>query len=383
MNVKLPFYLILIVLLFSACNENDKESTVIINPKNFQHQKFSLSHIADSIKYIPIDNQIQFSAFYDVKMDDKYLYCATPQGILLYNKKGELLRRIGKKGRGPGEYVYGNHIAINEDNQDIIVLDIKRLLIYSVTGKLKRTISLDDLGVRFGDIEYNEGRIYLAKSFVLETEQQWVALDTLGQVLTEKINPLIPFSTNFGFNTRMFKFNNKLHYWNHYNDTIYDIGKEDIKARFLFADGNFRLPKEKIKNITSYFTPMRIMESNHYLIIDYVMLKILYLTIYDKSKKKFLIVSSTKICEKKLFPLGFQNDFDAGVPFRPMEYFLIEKEEYLMCWINSFDIKTKVDSKAFKNSVPKFPGKKKELEKLANDLSESDNPVLMLIKLKE
>jgi len=31
----------------------------------------------------------------------------------------------------------------------------------------------------------------------------------------------------------------------------------------------------------------------------------------------------------------------------------------------------------------KHPEKKKELEKLANSLDENDNPVLMLVKLKE
>ena len=32
---------------------------------------------------------------------------------------------------------------------------------------------------------------------------------------------------------------------------------------------------------------------------------------------------------------------------------------------------------------PKYPEKKKQLEKLANSLNENDNPVLMLVKLKE
>lgn len=42
-----------------------------------------------------------------------------------------------------------------------------------------------------------------------------------------------------------------------------------------------------------------------------------------------------------------------------------------------------VDTKAFKTSTPKFPEKKKELEKLAYSLDENDNPVLMFVKLKE
>lgn len=40
-------------------------------------------------------------------------------------------------------------------------------------------------------------------------------------------------------------------------------------------------------------------------------------------------------------------------------------------------------SNEFINPTSKYPEKKKELERLANSLSENDNPVLMLVKLKE
>ena len=375
---------ILVFTLFFCIRINDKREEIIrINPEFFTEKEIFLSEITESISYIPLDNRIQVSTLYDVKIDEKYLYCAAPQGIFLYSRTGNYIRSIGKKGRGPGEYVHGNHITVNEDNHDIIVLDIKRLLIYSLTGKLKRTISLDSLGVRFGDVEYNMGRIYLAKSFVLTTEQQWVSLDTLGRVLTTKMNPLEPFNTTRGFKTRMYKFNKKIHYWNHYNDTIYEIGPAEIKSKYLFADCSFRIPKKIIKDLSPFFTPMRIMESNNYLFIDYAMFGSLNLAIYDKLKNKYIIVSSTKISDKKSFPFGFQNDYDAGIPFRPMEYFSLEQEEFLLSWISSFKLKTMVDNIAFKNSAPKYPEKKKELEKLANSLDENDNPVLMLVKLIE
>ncbi len=48
-----------------------------------------------------------------------------------------------------------------------------------------------------------------------------------------------------------------------------------------------------------------------------------------------------------------------------------------------YELKQYVESDAFKNSTPKYPEKKKQLEQLANSLNENDNPVLMLVKLKE
>ena len=55
----------------------------------------------------------------------------------------------------------------------------------------------------------------------------------------------------------------------------------------------------------------------------------------------------------------------------------------LISWIDTIKVKAHVASEAFKNSTPKYPEKKKELEKLANSLKETDNPVLMLVRLKK
>jgi len=47
-----------------------------------------------------------------------------------------------------------------------------------------------------------------------------------------------------------------------------------------------------------------------------------------------------------------------------------------------YQIKAHVGTETFINSSPKYPEKKKELEKLANSLKETDNPVLVMVRLK-
>jgi len=51
--------------------------------------------------------------------------------------------------------------------------------------------------------------------------------------------------------------------------------------------------------------------------------------------------------------------------------------------INPYQIKANVASNEFKNSAPKFPENKKALEKLANSLKETDNLILMMLRLKK
>ena len=68
----------------------------------------------------------------------------------------------------------------------------------------------------------------------------------------------------------------------------------------------------------------------------------------------------------------------------PLFYYYTDGgSEYIATMINPFDLKNYIASDEFKNSTPKYPEKKKQLEQLANSLNENDNPVLMLVKLKE
>ena len=69
--------------------------------------------------------------------------------------------------------------------------------------------------------------------------------------------------------------------------------------------------------------------------------------------------------------------------FNPETYFIDSGDEYLAGYIQPYELKIFIASNKFKNSTPKYPEKKKQLEQLANSLNENDNPVLMLVKLKE
>jgi hypothetical protein len=72
-----------------------------------------------------------------------------------------------------------------------------------------------------------------------------------------------------------------------------------------------------------------------------------------------------------------------GVRFQPENYFAENGREYMFTLINPYQIKAIVANNEFKISSPKYPEKKKELEKPANSLKETDNPVLMMVRLKK
>jgi hypothetical protein len=62
---------------------------------------------------------------------------------------------------------------------------------------------------------------------------------------------------------------------------------------------------------------------------------------------------------------GLVNDLDNGPNFKIQNTITVDGTEYMISWINAFELKAHVDSEAFKNSTPLYPEKKKELEQLA------------------
>lgn len=76
---------------------------------------------------------------------------------------------------------------------------------------------------------------------------------------------------------------------------------------------------------------------------------------------------------------GLINDLDGGPNILPLT---IKDDNTIVGCVDALQLKNHVSSEAFKNSTPKYPEKKKEPEKLAASLKETDNPVLMLVTLK-
>jgi hypothetical protein len=100
---------------------------------------------------------------------------------------------------------------------------------------------------------------------------------------------------------------------------------------------------------------------------------------FDKIKKEFTFIKPTNIIEQ-IEPTGILNDIDGGVNFFPM---YAANSNVFISAIDAISLKKYVSSETFKNSKPKYPEKKRELESLANRLKDTDNPVLMVVTLEE
>jgi hypothetical protein len=249
-------------------------------------------------------------------------------------------------------------------------------------------LPVDDDGFGLSDVEYFGSSLFLAQAINMgHGDHDWLIIDTVGNKITEKDNPYTEFKGRVGGMSTLSKINNRLLYWDNFKDTVFHIYPDFTYSPVcVLSKGEHKFPMTTegynpvdvfFKNISGYMLLQTLLETRQFFILEYELNETTNLALINK---KSGVSTMINLIDSEN---GIINDLDNGLPFVPEKYFEIGNENYLAAFIQPFELKKHVTSDKFKNSTPKYPEKKKELKQLANSLDENDNPVLMLVKLKE
>ena len=183
-----------------------------------------------------------------------------------------------------------------------------------------------------------------------------------------------------------FNYDNSIHFKNWHSDTVFTVDRSDkiVPNLVLNARGKQMTPDVLEKYASQdYATLMRsgdpsipylvltkVMEVPRYLIYLYSYKLSFHFEIYDKLSNKKFSASADKFLE---------DDISGGVDFEPRTCF----DGKLYSWIDAFTLKTYISGDTFKKSAAKNSERKKALEKLAESLKETDNPVLIIVTPKK
>jgi hypothetical protein len=386
--MKVKYLFILFVLLLS-CSQKDK-GFFEFNPNSLVENEITLSEIADDVNYIPLDNSFPLgginSAFNPVfKKNCMYLY-ENEIGIFVFSMGGKFLRKVGSYGRGPGQYLDGRNFSIDDKTETVYVHDSRNIIkIYSKTGDFQKNISLQVYGGTIDKIEIFNSRLFVSYNLQYDdAKYEWIILDTLGNLIKQKKRTMPIFESNYLHGGGIYIFDQKLNFWNQFIDTVFSFSPDfTCKTNFVFIPGEYRVPKSKIDNplkqLPKYFIINQIFETKKYLTIRYS---------FYKEKNGFIIIDKNNK-ETFLSYWNYENygsvinDLDGGVKFLPRSYLADDGREYLVELIDPYRLKAHVISNKFKSSDSKYAEKGKALLKLANNLKETDNPVLMVVRLKK
>jgi len=387
MNLK--YSCLLTVFIIISCNKSEPnlKEIIKIDPRAFSGNEIALSYISDDIRYISLDNSILIGDITSFEIARNSIYVNSCDTLLIkYDRTGQNPQRIGRRGRGPGEYATCKFYAIDNNSGKIYIHGRNySILVYSGDGNFLKSIQLSqDVGFGAKDMAFfGNSDLFIGQNTIgSQNKYDWVILDTLGNIKSYKENPISPFETKIGVLSGIIKFKENISYWNSYQDTIFTVFPDyAYKVFYMLTPGEHRAPKKNssLKQMFEYYTPILFFETQNYLIHRYTYRgKRVYVFINKEDSEAFII----PIQGQKTVYGGIANDLDGGPVFRPACYFIDNSYEYLAGVVQTLELKSYVASNDFQNSTPKYPEKKKELERLANSLDENDNPVLMLVKLK-
>jgi hypothetical protein len=390
-------YLMPLLLFVISCVSN-VENTIVINPQDFSDDKFTLSEMAHDIKYVPLDNTVPIGIINAIKITDTNIYLRLKDiGIVKYDKNGKFLQKIGNIGRGPSEYQYGLDFTVDQRNSRIYVADPGKIKIYTTGGTFLRDISIKEyLGNKTPTgIELFKSLLFIPNFLTFgEFKFNWIFIDTIGNLVSKKFNSITEIKNNHVPSGRSYRFENELFYYNYLNDTIFSISPDlKEKAAYLFAKGNFRWNKDFILNsfndMYDLFMPNNMFETKHFIFLEYRYREKWAILLIDKMTgenyteyKNEQGMPGIKLKTRALI----DNDLDGGLPLltRPIYSFYEEDgSEYIISLLNPLDINNHVKKDDFKSFLPKFPEKKKLFENMSKSLKATDNPILMMVELKE
>jgi len=340
------------------------------------------------IEYIPLESTDSslFKGINMIKTSEDFFLIHTYDRILRFGRNGSYEATIGSSGRGPDEYLVANDIEIDKENHQLYIVDglKKQLLVYSDDGKLLRKHNIVCAsGIQFRFI--NDGFLCYNENHSGNVENSYIFIDTCGRIIKSFSNkyPFVNQSKWVSIHENIFYIhNNRLYKKEIYSDTVYVFDNMNFKPCFIIRAGERLITPEARSTFdglyiaANYINPWNLLEFGDYIYYEYQYeyrlgeKNIIYGFVGSRENDFNACINSEQ---------GIVNDLDNGPNIKPGTSF---DDNTIISWIDAFELKSYTSSNLFRTSSPKYPEKKKELEKLAARLKETDNPVLMLVKLK-
>ena len=347
---------------------------------------------AIEIKYIPLKTNQKnvIPRINNIIFCSSYFLTYGNTSVDMFRYDGSFVTEVGTKGRGPNEYLSVSDVDINPENESIYIASGEKFLVYNKNGTLIRTFKNPYKPERMNFKFTGDGILCYYFNDLGNIENSFILIDTTGKVIKNYPNRYpwkrkAPGVFYQGENI-FYRFNHQLFRKEIYCDTIFSFKNKVFKPHMVIHVGKQRLtpdirsdfqtrPDFSETTYQNYITPFNLYEFGDHIYYEMVMT-------LNGIRNMYSFIGSKKGSLRAMYitEQGLTNDLDGGASFWPGK---IINDSTLVSWIEALKLKEYIASNEFKESNPKYPEKKRELETLANSLKETDNPVLVLVRLKE
>lgn len=240
-------------------------------------------------------------------------------GVFLFNKSGKFIKRIGKKGSGPGEYISPADMTLDLKKQKLYLLDsqTQRILKYSISGayetsfKIKNEKTFSNRILYFNNKIYtnlyspgeDENRFLLSKVDIPSGDRTtfWLEARQYSEGWNEKLNTSQhPFIDQYSSNPKFLQL---------FMNTIFEIREDGLQPYitiesthlvtedFLNSQSSAKSPSEifsELNHSDRIYSISNYIESSNYIYFNYFIGESLYIVLYDKMKKSAFITQGMK-----------------------------------------------------------------------------------------
>ena len=279
------------------------------------------------------------------------------RGLFLFNKQGKFIKMIGRKGKGPGEYIDPDDISIDRENKKIYVLDsqTQNVLKYSGNGTFESSFKLENKGTRSTFIQPFKNALY-TNLYTFDKSGKRFLLSKVDVTNGKRISFQFEASQyNKGWNELFIanqqpfisQYEGKPRFSQLFMDTIFAITKDDIQPYIVLQSENFvtkdYLDSQKetkkaskifsnLNNTTKIYNICNYLESDRYVYFNYYIRDNLYITFYDKLQKSAYMTQNVvndllyvddegvqlfpnfiSFDEKRAYSVEMNNDFSRNV----------------------------------------------------------------------
>jgi len=235
------------------------KNLILIDLDTMKKEIGKYSSFYSRVKYVPLEttdeSQIGKIEHIEIFNDTLLIFDSeSAKAIFVFDQGGKFIRKIGKTGRGPGEWVQPVSFSVDKKNRELMILDgsLQKVFRYSISGKFLSQISLSGNEIRSHCIECYNDKIFLDAKLVSQSKSYpgylLREIDTKGQTINKWFDTRYNKGWNQGENPWYLNGSGTLYssptgikYVDLFMDTIFSINSNGIspfialKSKDLFS----------------------------------------------------------------------------------------------------------------------------------------------------
>jgi len=409
-------------ILLLGCGQNSTDKTgdvpVIEIVQNLgKYQAVPLSQFATELEYIPLETNENclLSVGERLIVTSTHIFVWDGRVCCAFGRDGRFLNNIGSVGQGPGEYSRLIDFSMDEKNQSLYLQTLRSLLEYSWDGVFRRSIPLPEEEI-YGTPP--SGIFFVRDNLFIGHYRNHSGNLLHNFVLFDQASKVVKLFDNYRqFNLRFVTTSATSHCMKPYkiaghvyvkeisNDTLFYLNEQnELVPHFIFDLGKHSITKEKQENerrvigIYNANEEIRVpgwpmVGARNYLFFNFSAFNLSgqysfpkardipytsdqhgLVGVYDKSNQTTQLLDTDPVSRMP----GLINDLDGGLSFWPR---YISDNEVVDIW-RAEEMKEYLTEAYFAAHEIKNPEAHQKLKELLENMTEYDNPVIVIAKLK-